>query len=270
VHVVLTERQESVLLVTLNRPERLNALDAELLDALAATWDDARDPAVRAVVVTGAGRGFCAGADLRQPTDGGVRAGGLRRSMNPIMLAMCALEKPILAAINGPAAGAGLALALAADIRIASTAARFVPSFARIGVVPDNGGSWFAVRALGYSAAFAWLASGREMLAAEALERGVVNQVTEPGQLLAVTIAQAEELAAMPGRAVGLTKLLLSEAVGSSLAHQLEAEARYQELAFTDPERERARAQVVTTISSPASQRGEPATTDPAAGPPGS
>jgi 2-(1,2-epoxy-1,2-dihydrophenyl)acetyl-CoA isomerase len=250
VPLVLTERLDAVLVVTLNRPERLNALDSEMLEALAATWDDACDPTVRAVVVTGAGRGFCAGADLRQPA-AAVRAGGVRRSMNPVLLAMSVLEKPVLAAVHGPAAGAGLALALAADIRVASTAARFVPAFTRIGVVPDNGGSWFAVRALGYSAAFAWLASGREMLAEEALARGVVSQVTEPEELLAVTVALARELSAMPGRAVGLTKLLLSEALTRSLADQLEAEARYQDLALADPERDRARAATVAAIHDP-------------------
>jgi 2-(1,2-epoxy-1,2-dihydrophenyl)acetyl-CoA isomerase len=249
--VLLAERHDAVLVVTLNRPDRLNALDAELVDALAATWDEARDPAVRAVVITGAGRGFCAGADLRRPLDAPVRPGGVRGSYNPVMLALSALEKPVIAAVNGPAAGAGLALALAADVRVASPAARFVPAFARIGVVPDNGGSWFAVRALGYSAAFEWLSSGREMSAAEALQRGLVSEVVPPQDLLGAALARARSLAAMPGRAVGLTKLLLNAALTNTLAEQLEAEAEFQGLAVADPGRDAARARVANDLAGP-------------------
>jgi 2-(1,2-epoxy-1,2-dihydrophenyl)acetyl-CoA isomerase len=161
---------------------------------------------------------------------------------------MAALDKPVLAAVNGPAAGAGLAIALAADIRVASTAARFVPAFARIGVVPDNGGSWFVVRALGYGAAFEWLASGREMLAAEALQRGLVAEVVPPDDLLAAALARARALAAMPGRAVGLTKLLLNAALTNNLAQQLDVEADYQALAVADPGRTAARAAVAGSI----------------------
>jgi 2-(1,2-epoxy-1,2-dihydrophenyl)acetyl-CoA isomerase len=252
VPVLLTERHDDVLVVTLNRPDRLNALSPDLVNALAAAWDEARDPAVRAVVVTGAGHGFCAGADLRRDPVDKPKPGGLRAPYNPVMLAMAVLEKPVLAAVNGPAAGAGLALALAADIRVASTAARFVPAFARIGLVPDNGGSWFAVRALGYSVAFEWLASGREMSAAEALRRGLVLEVVEPDELLAATMARAQALAAMPGRAVGLTKQLLNAAVTNNLAQQLEAEADYQALAFADPARSAARAAVASIIGSSA------------------
>jgi len=249
VPVLLTKRHDGVLVATLNRPDRLNALNSELVDALAAAWDEARDPEVRAVVLTGAGRGFCAGADLRQAPDGRPRPGGLRGSYNPVMLAMAALEKPVLAAVNGPAAGAGLALALAADIRVASTGARFVPAFVRIGVVPDNGGSWFAVRALGYSAAFEWLASGREFSAAEALQRGLVCDVVEPDDLLEATMARARALAAMPGRAVGLTKLLLNAALANNLAQQLEAEADYQALAVADSGRNLARAAMASNLA---------------------
>jgi 2-(1,2-epoxy-1,2-dihydrophenyl)acetyl-CoA isomerase len=238
-----------VLVVTLNRPERLNALNSDLVDALAAAWEQARAPEIRAVIVTGAGRGFCAGADLRQEPAQPARPGGLRSSYNPVMLALASLEKPVLAAVNGPAAGAGLALALAADIRVASTKARFVPAFTRIGVVPDNGGSWFALRALGYSAAFEWLASGRDMQAPEALQRGLVAEVAEPDDLLGVTLARAQALASMPGRAVGLTKLLLNAALSRTLAEQLEAEADFQILATADPQRNAARTAMAGSLS---------------------
>jgi 2-(1,2-epoxy-1,2-dihydrophenyl)acetyl-CoA isomerase len=251
VPVLLAERHDDVLVVTLNRPDRLNAVNAEVLDALAAAWDEARDPAIRAAVLTGSGRGFCAGADLQEPPGAVIPPGGIRRWQNPIALAMTALEKPVLAAVNGPAAGAGLALALAADIRIASPSARFIPAFARLGVVPDNGCSWFAVRALGYSTAFAWLASGREIPAAEALELGLVTEIAEPDHLLTAAIAHARALAAMPGRAVGLTKLLLNSALSNTLADQLEAEAQLQDLAVADPGHQLARTRTVTALSHP-------------------
>jgi len=246
--VVLAERQDAVLVVTLNRPDRMNALDPELIDTLTAAWDQARDPEIRAVVITGAGRGFCAGADLRRSDGGPARPGGLRTSYNPMVLALSALEKPVVAAVNGPAAGAGLALALAADIRVAAPTARFVPAFARIGVVPDAGGSWFAVRALGYSAAFEWLSSARELSADDALSRGLVAEVVEADELLACALARAQALAAMPGRAIGLTKVLLNAALTNTLAVQLELEADFQQLAVADPGRMAARARVAQQL----------------------
>ena len=261
--VMLAERHDAVLVVTLNRPERMNALDNELLDALTAAWDEARDPAVRAVVITGSGRGFCAGADLRQPAGSSARPGGLRGSYNPMILALTSLEKPVIVAVNGPAAGAGLSLALAADIRVAAPTARFVPAFARIGLVPDAGGSWFAVRALGYPAALEWLTSGREMSADEALRRGLVAEVAAD-DLLARAVARARDLAAMPGRSFGLTKRLLNAALSNPLPVQLDMEAELQGLAIADPERAAARARVAGRLGNGASagRAGSPATAE--------
>ena len=247
--VLLTERQGGVLTVTLNRPDRMNALDLDLLDALTATWDEARDPAVRAVVVTGAGKGFCAGADLRRAVDAPFRPGGLRGSYIPMIMSLSSLEKPVIAAVNGPAAGAGLSLALAADIRIAAPSARFVPAFVRVGVIPDAGATWFAVRALGYSAAFEWLTSGRELSAEEALRQGLVAEVTAADDLRDRAMLRAQALAAMPGRSVGLTKLALNGALTNTLATQLELEATLQHLALSDPGRNAAREQVAGQIA---------------------
>jgi len=247
--MLLTERQGGVLTVTLNRPDRMNALDLDLLDALTATWDEARDPAVRAVVVTGAGKGFCAGADLRRAADAPFRPGGLRGSYIPMIMSLSSLEKPVIAAVNGPAAGAGLSLALAADIRIAAPSARFVPAFVRVGVIPDAGATWFAVRALGYSAAFEWLTSGRELSAEEALRQGLVAEVTAADDLRDRAMLRAQALAAMPGRSVGLAKLALNGALTNTLATQLELEATLQHLALSDPGRDAAREQVAGRIA---------------------
>ncbi|WP_248798140.1 enoyl-CoA hydratase/isomerase family protein [Pseudomonas sp. MWU13-2105] len=240
---VLRERQGSVLLITLNRPESLNAFNAELHRELSDAWHEASDVEVRAVVLTGNGRGFCAGADLKAqhaPQDAGHST--LRHTFNAHTLAMAALEKPVIAAINGAAAGAGLSLACAADLRLASNTAKFVPAFVDIGLVPDSGGSWFITRLLGYARTFAWLSGNQRLDADQALSWGLISEILEPAQLLPRALQLATELAAKPGRAVGLTKQLLAQASRQSLAEQLEAEVTLQTLALLAPERAQARA----------------------------
>jgi 2-(1,2-epoxy-1,2-dihydrophenyl)acetyl-CoA isomerase len=248
---VLVEVADGVMTVTLHRPDRLNALDHELLEALATAWNDARAPEVRAVVITGAGRGFCSGMDVRRdgsvPTPGD--ASGLRARINPHVLGLASLAKPVLAAVNGVAAGAGLALACAADLRVASTEARFVPGYMRIGVIPDSGGTWFIPRILGWTRAFEWLASTEELSASRALEWGLVSEVVEPGDLLDRTVAKARQLAEMPGNAVGLTKILLQQSWASTLSEQLEREAEAMPLALLAPGRAEARAALVAKLA---------------------
>ncbi|QMV03501.1 enoyl-CoA hydratase/isomerase family protein [Devosia sp. D6-9] len=246
---VLTERRDATLLVTLNRPDSLNAFDESLHHDLADALHEAGDSAVRAVVITGAGKAFCAGADLRATRTASPGNSTLRHTFNPNMLALSALDKPVITAINGAAAGAGLALALAGDIRLASSTAKFVPAFVDIGLVPDNGGSFYAVRLLGYARAFEWLATGRRLGAEEALRMGLVSEVTEPLELLSRALAIAAELAEKPGLAVGLTKRLLNQAYRGQLAEQLEAEAALQALAVVAPGRAEARARMVARIS---------------------
>src|SRR5947209_2326957 len=202
---VETSRAGAVLTITLNRPDVLNAFNAELHRALAAALKDARDEEVRAVVVTGAGRGFCVGQDLTEfreaPGDIGDR---LRAGYHPTILAIRSLEKPVLAAVNGPAAGAGLSLALACDLRVAADSASFVPAFVSIGLVPDSGGTFLTRRLLGYARAFEWLATGRKLTAAEAHAWGLVSEVVEADRLVERTAALAAELAALPTRAIGM------------------------------------------------------------------
>ena len=152
---VESRRDGAVLTITLNRPEVLNALNAATHTALAAALEEARDPAVRAVVLTGAGRGFCVGQDLQEFRSGADDvAQRLRDRYHRQVLSIRGLQKPVIAVVNGPAAGAGLSLALACDVRIASDEASFVPAFIGIGLVPDSGGTWFARRLLGTARAF--------------------------------------------------------------------------------------------------------------------
>jgi 2-(1,2-epoxy-1,2-dihydrophenyl)acetyl-CoA isomerase len=248
---LLVEVVDGVMTVTLHRPDRLNALDHELLDAMAGAWNDARAPEVRAVVITGAGRGFCSGMDVRR--DGSVPAAGdasgLRARINPHVLGLAALDKPVLAAVNGVAAGAGLALACAADVRIASTGARFVPGYARIGVIPDSGGTYFIPRLIGWSRAFDWIATSEELSASRALEWGLVNEVVEPAELLDRAQAKARQYAEMPGNAIGLTKALLHQSWASTLSEQLEREAEAMPLALLAPGRAEARAAMVAKLA---------------------
>ena len=228
--VVETSRDGAILTITLNRPDKLNAFDIPLLRGLAAAVRTAADPAVRAVVVTGAGRGFCVGQDLTALEEAGVENVGdlLREHYHPTMLAIRALEKPVIAAVNGPAAGAGLALACACDVRIASDAASFVPAFVSIGLVPDAGGSWYLSRLIGAPRAHEWMAGGRPLKAPEALAWGLVSEVVAADGFAARVAEFAAELAARPTRAVGLMKALFDAAPHATLAEQLEHEATLQ------------------------------------------
>jgi 2-(1,2-epoxy-1,2-dihydrophenyl)acetyl-CoA isomerase len=226
---VETSRDGAVLTVTLNRPDVLNALNTEMHRALAAALKEARDAEVRAVVLTGAGRAFCVGQDLTEfreaPGDIGTR---LNETYHPNVLAIRALEKPVIAAVNGPAAGAGLSFACVCDLRIASEAAAFIPAFINIGLIPDSGGSYFVTRILGPARAFEWLTSGRRLTAAEAYAWGLVSEVVEGDGLAPRAAEVAAELAALPTRGIGMTKRLIEHALDASLEEQLQREAQLQ------------------------------------------
>jgi 2-(1,2-epoxy-1,2-dihydrophenyl)acetyl-CoA isomerase len=226
---VESARDGGVMTITLNRPEVYNAFNAALHAALNAALKEARDADVRAVVITGAGRGFCAGQDLTEfreaPTDIGGR---LRATYHPNILAIRALEKPVIASVNGAAAGAGLSLACACDVRIASDAATFVPGFIGIGLIPDSGGSYFIHRLLGYARAFEWMTSNRKLTAAEAHAWGLVSEVIEADALPSRAAELAATYAAAPTRGVAMTKRLFDAAAGATLEDQLEREAQLQ------------------------------------------
>jgi 2-(1,2-epoxy-1,2-dihydrophenyl)acetyl-CoA isomerase len=215
--------------ITLNRPDVLNAFDRAMQDGFRAALKEATDPEVRAVVLTGAGRGFCVGQDLKEFREGAGDIGDrLRSTYNRNVLSLRSLEKPVIAAVNGPAAGAGLALAAACDIRLAADSAVFVPAFITIGLVPDTGASYFLARLLGYGRAFEWLSSGKQLTAGDAHAWGFVTEVVESGKLAERAAAVAAELAALPTRAIGMTKRLLDRAASGTLEEQLELEAQLQ------------------------------------------
>lgn len=223
---------QGVMTVTLRRPESLNALNAqmrrELLRALKAA---ARDEAVRAVVLTGEGRAFCAGADLR----GGATEREFRRVLtdeyHPLIRALRELPKPVIAAVNGVAAGAGVSLALAADVVIAADDARFVLAFTRIGLIPDSGLTRTLVRALGRHRATELILGAEPMSAAEAAAAGLVSEVVPAAELPAAAERRATALASGPTRAIGLAKRAINAAEDDTLPESLAREAALQELA---------------------------------------
>jgi 2-(1,2-epoxy-1,2-dihydrophenyl)acetyl-CoA isomerase len=226
---VETQRDGAVLTITLNRPDVLNAFNAAMHEALGAALEEAGDASVRAVVLTGAGRGFCVGQDLTEFRESAGDIGDrLRSNYHPNVLAIRRLEKPVIAAVNGAAAGAGLSFACACDLRIAADSASFVPAFINIGLVPDSGGTYFIAHLLGYARAFEWMTSGRKLTAAEAHQWGLVSEVVEADRLAERAAEVAAEYAARPTRGVGMTKRLFGQAFENTLEEQLELEADLQ------------------------------------------
>ncbi|HEV3403099.1 MAG TPA: enoyl-CoA hydratase-related protein [Gaiellaceae bacterium] len=225
---VEVSRKGAVQTITLNRPDVLNALDGETKRLLLDAVREARDSAVRSVVLTGAGRGFCAGQDLGEFGEAPDIGAALRAGYHPVALGIRALEKPVLAAVNGAAAGAGLSLACLCDIRIAADSATFSPGFIRIGLVPDSGGSFFLARLLGPARAFEWMSTGRRLGAEEALAWGLVSEVVPADGLAVRAAALAAELASLPTRAIAMNKRLFDHAWTATLEEQLELEAQLQ------------------------------------------
>jgi 2-(1,2-epoxy-1,2-dihydrophenyl)acetyl-CoA isomerase len=229
---VLTAREGAVLTITLNRPDVYNAINRAMHEGLAAALSEATAPEIRAVVLTGAGRGFCSGQDLREfeSLPGGVRE-ALEQTYHPNIRAIRALEKPVVAAVNGPVAGAGLSLACACDVRIGSSDATFVPGFIGIGLIPDAGSTWFIHRLLGFSRAFEWMVSNRRLSAAEAVEWGLLSEEVPADAFAARVQELAEWYAALPTRGVAMTKQLFEHAYGAPLDRQLQLEAELQQAA---------------------------------------
>jgi len=219
--------------ITLNRPDVFNAFNDEqsyeLQDALKQV---AKDASIRVVVLTGEGRAFCSGQDLKAIA-GSKRnlAESLHKRYNPIIRAMRALPKPIIARVNGVAAGAGASLALAADVVVASQAASFLLAFVNIGLVPDSGSSWFVARQLGAARAFEMATLAPKVSAEQALAWGLVNRVVPAEELDAAVDALATHYAQAPTKAIGLIKKMMQKAQTVSLSEMLDYEAYCQEIA---------------------------------------
>ncbi|QEZ48927.1 enoyl-CoA hydratase-related protein [Cupriavidus oxalaticus] len=241
---VLYQASEGVATITLNRPEVLNAVNAGLLASLLAAIQRASDDAeVRAVVLTGAGRGFCAGSDLVARHKAGLDSVDLGKSardnLNPVITAMRSLSKPLLTAVNGPAAGAGMSIALAGDLVVASRSAKFALAFTKIGLVPDGGNTYFLPRYVGELRARALTILGETVDAEEACRIGMVWKVYDGEAFAEETGKLARHLANMPTRAIGICKQALNASSGNELAAQLELEASLQTCASqTDDFRE--------------------------------
>ncbi|MEI8303298.1 MAG: enoyl-CoA hydratase-related protein [Burkholderiales bacterium] len=227
---VLYQVDGAVATITLNRPDVLNALNTALMLALREAVEKASaDAAVRAVVVTGAGRGFSAGADLASSSGGTGNAGTtLRERYHPVILAMRAMPKPIISAVNGVAAGAGMSIAMAGDIILAGRSASFLQAFSKIGLVPDAGSTWFLPRYVGDVRARALAILADRISAQDAQAFGLVWQVHEDAELLPKAQEMAQRLAAMPTRAYAMIKQALNDSHQRDLATQLELEADLQ------------------------------------------
>lgn len=228
---------EGVARLTLNRPDKLNAFDEEMLVALrGAVESAAQDDSVRAVLLTGAGRAFCAGQDLAAvevPGAGSVPDLGhlLETRYNPLVRAIRALEKPVVCAVNGVAAGAGANLALACDMVLAGRSARFIQAFCKIGLVPDSGGTWSLTRLVGEARAKGMALTGRPIDAETAAAWGLIWQVVDDDRLMDEADALVRDLAAGPTVGLGLTKQALQAATTNSLDTQLDLERDLQRTA---------------------------------------
>jgi len=232
---IRSESRDAVAIIVLDRPDALNALtDAMKRELLEALKTAERDEAVRAIVLTGEGRGFCAGealdAELVKQAEPPVDR-TLRELYNPIIERMRAIDKPIVAAINGTCAGAGVSLALAADLRLASDKASFVMAFVKIGLVPDAGGTFFLPRFVGMGKAVEMCMTGDKLGAAEAESIGLVNRAVPADRLMEEALQLAARLAALPTKAIGLMKRAFNRSLRVSLADQLSYEADLQAIA---------------------------------------
>jgi 2-(1,2-epoxy-1,2-dihydrophenyl)acetyl-CoA isomerase len=232
---ILTEVQNGVARITLNRPDVLNSFDTPMALLLqeALAWA-AGDDAVRAVYLHGAGRAFCAGQDLGEAVSREGKgtlnfAEHLRRTYNPIVVALRALPKPVVCGVHGAAAGAGANIALACDIVIAASDAKFIQAFINIGLVPDSGGSFFLPRLVGTAQATALMMLGQPVTAEQAFNMGLIYKVVPAGTLEEGAFGIARQLATQPTAALGRIKRLLHASLGNSLEQQLELEAEVQQ-----------------------------------------
>lgn len=224
--------EKSVAWITLNRPEVFNSFNREMALSLQNKLDEcSKDANVRAIVITGSGKAFCAGQDLKEVTDPELNPGFrkiLEEHYNPIIQKIRNIEKPVIAAVNGVAAGAGANIALACDIVVSTDHASFIQAFSKIGLIPDSAGTFFLPRLIGHQRASALMMLGDKVTAEEALQMGLIYKILPVAFLEEETMELAMKLANMPTKALGLTKRLLNQSMTNNLEQQLALESDLQ------------------------------------------
>jgi 2-(1,2-epoxy-1,2-dihydrophenyl)acetyl-CoA isomerase len=228
---ILSEKIGSVLKLTLNRPDKFNSFNRAMALQLQEQLDlAAKDDQVRAVLLTGAGKAFCAGQDLAEAID--EKGPGIRKIVeehyNPIILKLRNLEKPVVCVVNGVAAGAGANIALACDLTVAGESASFIQAFSKIGLIPDSGGTFFLPRLIGFQRALGLAMLGGRISASHAEQMGMIYKAVDDGFLMNEGMQIAESLAELPTRALWLTKKLFNEGTHNSLEKQLQQEGNEQ------------------------------------------
>jgi 2-(1,2-epoxy-1,2-dihydrophenyl)acetyl-CoA isomerase len=228
---IQVNKQGGLTIIRLNRPDVFNSFDREMALALQEALDEAeRETSCRAVVITGEGKAFCAGQDLKEAisSDGPTLEAIVSEHYNPIIVRLRSIEKPIIAAVNGVAAGAGANIALACDIVIATESASFIQAFSKIGLIPDSGGTFFLPRLVGFQKASALAMLGDKISAAEAERMGMIYKWVANEEFEVAYMAIGEKLAQMPTRGIGLTKKAFNQSLANSLGEQLNLESELQ------------------------------------------
>ena len=228
---ILVEIKNTVAIITLNRPDKFNAFNREMALLLQGTLDDCADNEnVRCILLTGAGKAFCAGQDIAELT--GENAIGIDKILdehfNPIVARIRKLHKPVVAAVNGVAAGAGANIALCCDVVLASHSASFIQAFSKIGLIPDSGGTFFLPRLIGFAKASALMMTGNKVSATEAEKMGMIFKVIDDAVFAEEAYAQAVELANLPTKGLAFTKMALNKSMQNNLEQQLHEEDRLQ------------------------------------------
>lgn len=231
---ILSKTEGQVLHITLNRPDKFNSFNREMALQLIAELDRAsEDKSIRAVLITGNGKAFCAGQDLAEAMD--KNGPGIERIVhehyNPIILRLRKLQKPVVCAVNGVAAGAGANIALACDVVISAKSASFIQAFSKIGLIPDSGGTYFLPKLIGFGKASALMMLGDKVMAEDAEKLGMIYKVCDDEKLMETATQTANTLAGMPTRGIGLTKKLLNEGFVNDLEKQLQREKEEQVIA---------------------------------------
>lgn len=228
---ILTELKDQVMILTLNRPDKFNSFNREMALQLQDALDKASaDANVRAILLTGSGKAFCAGQDLAEAID--AKGPGIPRIVeehyNPIVSKIRSIEKPVIAMVNGVAAGAGANIALSCDVVIAASSASFIQAFSKIGLIPDSGGTFFLPRLIGFQRASALMMTGDKVTAAEALQMGMIFKTFPDESCMEEAMKIAVNLSMMPTKALGLTKRLLNESLFNTHDRQIALEGKIQ------------------------------------------